>query len=267
LFKSAIIYTAIMSAKKGKKKVTLGYRMIEMLGKKFDELDKDKSGSLTLDELFALSDTGAADAEKIMEHFDMNGDQEIEREEFKHVGLILLSNQKFREVDTDGNGTLDPHEFKAALLQLNYEPEQIDKLFKRADADKNGVVDRFEFLSALLHMITDNDSDFNLGAAWAQQKVEDSTQGLQVALEPHFGPLPEGMEPGTKVLRLEDVGEILVNSSNLVNIKIPLKVRVEEKDEIKLIPMELSLPLKISTDLMQDAVTQQWKKVYKMLLD
>ena len=48
---------------------------------------------------------------------------------------------------------------------------------------------------------------------------------------------------------------------------LPSKVRVEDKDEIKLIPMELSLPLKISTDLMQEAVTQQWKKVYKMLLD
>lgn len=31
-----------------------------------------------------------------MDHFDMNGDAEIEKEEFKHVGLILLSNQKFR---------------------------------------------------------------------------------------------------------------------------------------------------------------------------
>jgi len=245
----------------------LGYRMIEMLGRKFDELDKDGNGSLTLDELFALSDTGVEDAEKIMEHFDMNGDQEIEKEEFKHVGLILLSNQKFREVDTDGNGTLDFDEFKAALLQLNYEPDQIEKLYKRADSDKNGVVDRFEFLSALLHMITDNDSNFDLSAAWAGQKVEDATQGLQVALEPHFGPLPEGSEPDTKVLRLEDVGEILVNSSNLINIKIPMKVRIEEKDEIKLIPMELSLPLKISTDLMQDEVTQQWKKVYKMLLN
>ena len=34
-----------------KKKPTLGYRMIELLDKKFDELDKDKSGSLNLDEL------------------------------------------------------------------------------------------------------------------------------------------------------------------------------------------------------------------------
>ena len=45
-----------------KKKPTLGYRMIELLDKKFDELDKDKSGSLSLDELFALSDTGKDDA-------------------------------------------------------------------------------------------------------------------------------------------------------------------------------------------------------------
>lgn len=50
-------------------------------------------------------------------------------------------------------------------------------------------------------------------------------------------------------------------------MRFHMKVRVEDKDEIKLIPMELSLPLKISTDLMQEAVTQQWKKVYKMLLD
>ena len=46
-----------------KKKPTLGYRMIELLDKKFDELDKDGSGSLSLDELFALSDTGKEDAQ------------------------------------------------------------------------------------------------------------------------------------------------------------------------------------------------------------
>ena len=46
-----------------KKKPSLGYRMIELLDKKFDELDKDGSGSLSLDELFSLSDTGKDDAE------------------------------------------------------------------------------------------------------------------------------------------------------------------------------------------------------------
>ena len=75
-----------MSAKKGKKKVTLGYRMIEMLGKKFDELDKDNSGSLTLDELFALSDTGAADAEKIMGKYIRTS---LRKEQFMRTGKAL----------------------------------------------------------------------------------------------------------------------------------------------------------------------------------
>ena len=39
--------------------------------------------------------------QRIMDHFDMNGDAEIEKEEFKHVGLILLSNQKFRFIQSD----------------------------------------------------------------------------------------------------------------------------------------------------------------------
>ena len=40
------------------KKITLGYRMIEMLNRKFDEFDKDKNGVLSLEEVLAMSDTG-----------------------------------------------------------------------------------------------------------------------------------------------------------------------------------------------------------------
>jgi len=247
-----------------KKKPTLGYRMIELLDKKFDELDKDGSGSLSLDELFALSDTGKDDAERIMDHFDMNGDAEIEKEEFKHVGLILLSNQKFRQCDTDGNGTLSLKEFKDAMLQLNYELPQIEKLFKRADTDRSGMIDRFEFLSALLHMITDNDADLNLGSAWTTEKIEQATAGLQVSLEPHFGPLPEGSD-GARVVTLEDLGEVEIDSANLVNVKIPLKVRLEGQEVIKLIPLELSLPLKITANTMGEEKTNQWKKVANSL--
>ena len=94
--------------------------------------------------------------------------------------------------------SLHSHTYKAAF-QIESFFLQIDKLFKRADADKNGVVDRFEFLSALLHMITDNDSDFNLGAAWAQQKVEDATQGLQV-LQP-FSAIPGEQHQLSKSIR------------------------------------------------------------------
>lgn len=248
-----------------KKKPSLGYRMIELLDKKFDELDKDGSGSLSLDELFSLSDTGKDDAERIMDHFDMNGDAEIEKEEFKHVGLILLSNQKFRQCDTDGNGSLSMDEFIAAMVQLNYEVPQIEKLFKRADTDRSGMIDRFEFLSALLHMITDNDANLDLGEAWNTEKIEQATAGLQVSLEPHFGPLPEGSDGGRSVT-LADLGEVEIDSINLITVKIPLKVRLEGEDVIKLIPLELSLPLKIIANNMGEEKTNQWKKVYKLLL-
>jgi len=248
-----------------KKKPTLGYRMIELLDKKFDELDKNGNGSLTLEELFALSDTGKDDAERIMDHFDMNGDAEIEKEEFKHVGLILLSNQKFRQVDTDGNGSLSKGEFTEAMKQLNYEPPQIEKLFKRADSDKSGQIDRFEFLSALLHMITDNDADLNLGSAWNTERIEQATAGLQVSLEPHFGPLPEGSD-GARSVTLADLGEVEIDTANLINVKIPLKVRLEGQEVIKLIPLELSLPLKITANNMGEETTNQWKKVYKLLI-
>ena len=40
------------------KRITLGYRMIETLNRKFDEFDKDKNGVLSLDEILAMSDTG-----------------------------------------------------------------------------------------------------------------------------------------------------------------------------------------------------------------
>jgi hypothetical protein len=44
------------------------------------------------------------------------------------------------------------------------------------------------------------------------------------------------------------------------------QVRLEGKDVIKLIPLELSLPVKITTNQMEEDHTNQWKKVYKMLL-
>jgi Ca2+-binding EF-hand superfamily protein len=248
-----------------KKKATLGYRMISLLDAKFDELDRDNNGSLSLDELFALSDTGKDDAQRIMEHFDMNGDAEIEKEEFKHVGLILLSNQKFQQCDVNGDGQLSVDEFKNAMLQLNYEAPQIEKIFKRADTDRSGVIDRMEFLSALLHMISDNDAALDLGSAWSTEKIEQATQGLQVSLEPHFGPLPEGSD-GAKSVTLADLGEIEIDTESLINVKIPIKVRLEGQEVIKLIPLELSLPLKITANQMGDEKTNQWKKVYKLLM-
>lgn len=157
--------------------------MIETLNRKFDEFDKDKNGVLSLEEILAMSETDQADAKQIMEHFDMNGDDQVEREEFKHVGLLLLSNQQFKSYDVDKDGVLSATEFSDALKTLGYEEDQIQKVFKRADMDGSGSIDRFEFLNALMHMIspqnTDADSSLNVSTAWrTEEKRIRKSQGL-----------------------------------------------------------------------------------------
>lgn len=153
-------------------RISLGYRMIELLNRKFEEFDADKNGVLTLNEILTMSDTNEDDAKLILEHFDMNGDDQIEREEFKHVGLLLLSNQQFKSHDKDGNGFLSKEEFAAALTKLNYEGEQIERIFKRADMDRSGSIDRFEFLNALMHMISPevDESSLDISAAWKEDR-------------------------------------------------------------------------------------------------
>merc|ERR1719193_1691094 len=156
------------------KRITLGYRMIETLNRKFDEFDRDKNGVLSLDEILEMSDTDEKDAKQIMDHFDMNGDDQVEREEFKHVGLLLLSNQQFKSYDADKDGVLSFAEFSAALKTLGYEDAQVQKVFKRADMDGSGSIDRFEFLNALLHMISpqnvDADSSMDVSSAWRTEE-------------------------------------------------------------------------------------------------
>jgi len=147
--------------------------MIEMLNRKFDEFDKDKNGVLSLEEVLAMSDTDETDAKSIMEHFDMNGDDQVEREEFKHVGLLLLSNQQFKAYDVDKDGVLSAAEFTNALKTLGYEEQNVQKIFERADMDKSGAIDRFEFLNALMHMIspqTDASSSLNVSSAWKSEE-------------------------------------------------------------------------------------------------
>jgi len=165
------------------KKISFGYRMIESLNRKFDEFDKDKNGVLTLDEILDMCGTDQKDAAHILKHFDMNGDDQVEREEFKHVGLLLMSNQQFKSFDINGDGTLSATEFSKALKSLHYEQAQIDKIFQRADTDGSGSIDRFEFLNALMHMVTPQQHDASAaadisGVLKAESKVIRKSQGV-----------------------------------------------------------------------------------------
>jgi hypothetical protein len=58
----------------------------------------------------------------------------------------------FRELDTDGTGTLNKQEFKAAFakLGLNLTDEEVDVLFGEYDRDRSGLIDMHEFREMVL---------------------------------------------------------------------------------------------------------------------
>ena len=84
--------------------VTIGRRIIDDLDRRFDALDTDEDDEIELDELFRLYETGSGAADAILRFYDASGDSVIDRDEFKRVGLVLLSNQKFRVADVDESG-------------------------------------------------------------------------------------------------------------------------------------------------------------------
>ena len=84
--------------------VTIGKRIVDDLEARFDALDTDEDDEIELDELFRLYETGGGASEAILRFYDASGDNVIDRDEFKKVGLVLLSNQKFRVADVDESG-------------------------------------------------------------------------------------------------------------------------------------------------------------------
>eukprot|EP01043_Picozoa_sp_COSAG02_P006050 COSAG02_NODE_168_length_31711_cov_68.337973_33_plen_339_part_00 len=67
--------------------------------------------------------------------------------EEKTRNRILSIRQKFKLIDTDGNGTLDIEEFYELCANLNMSKEQLHSDFVRLDVDKSGSIDFEEFLS------------------------------------------------------------------------------------------------------------------------
>ena len=71
-------------------------------------------------------------------------------EKTKSGGAELL--RLFRQFDKDGNQAIDRDEFKATLkiYNLDLEDDDVDMMFKRYDQDKDGFIDYYEFIQHLL---------------------------------------------------------------------------------------------------------------------
>jgi len=163
--------------------VTIGKRLLADLDRRFDNLDTDDDDEIELQELFKLYKAGDGEAEAILRFYDADGDNVIDREEFRKVGLILLSNQKFYVADVDDSGhtsALSWSEFLNAMKEMGFSKKFARKIFEDADANKNGEIEQMEFLNAMLMFISDWEPD-----------DETASQASSTESEPEPKPKPE----------------------------------------------------------------------------
>lgn len=121
----------------------------------FNEIDKDKSGTITIDEFrAAIKRKGSLMSEQelvdLMEHADVNGDGTIDYEEFLaatiHAGKLQREEQlkaAFEHFDLNGDGHISREELLTALKDLGINDAQ--EIVDQVDADGDGSIDYNEF--------------------------------------------------------------------------------------------------------------------------
>ncbi|KAI8470620.1 MAG: kinase-like domain-containing protein [Monoraphidium minutum] len=134
---------------------------IEGLKSMFAAMDKDGSGTITVDEMReGLKSKGTLipeeDLAALMENADLTGDGTIDYEEFLAATMNLGKLQKdehlhkaFQHFDADGSGYITVEELEAALAQQDGDvaalAEQIKNILAEVDKDKDGRIDYEEF--------------------------------------------------------------------------------------------------------------------------
>jgi len=138
----------------------------------FTLMDKDGTGTLTLDEMIQAlrnmqqgekgGSIGEDEIKEIVEAMDYDGDGEIDYTEFVTAALHITQQQRgdkdqwnkrietaFNRIDSDGNGYIDSKELAQELAASGESPETIAELIKEYDTDGDGFIDFNEFKSIL----------------------------------------------------------------------------------------------------------------------
>ena len=112
----------------------------------FDAVDRDRSGSIDATELQAALSHGGmqfshATTEKMIRMFDRDGSNSIQFMEFQQLnGFIQQMSAGFRARDTDGSGTLEGHEVRAALAASGYQLSEpvFQAMMRKFDPERHG---------------------------------------------------------------------------------------------------------------------------------
>jgi Ca2+-binding EF-hand superfamily protein len=80
--------------------------------KLIEKLDSNKDGKLDVNELKAMKDLRAQHRQEMMKKFDANNDGKLDEAEREKLSQEKTA-ERFKKLDTDGNGALSLQEFQA----------------------------------------------------------------------------------------------------------------------------------------------------------
>ena len=130
----------------------------------FDMFDKDKSGTISANEITKImknfgNPVSKKEVERMIAEIDTSGDGELDFEEFvtlmqRNISYIEESEEDlvlraFKAFDKDHDGKITNYEFRYILTQLGdkFTEEECDTLFKECDLDNDGVLVYQDFIN------------------------------------------------------------------------------------------------------------------------
>eukprot|EP00798_Chlamydomonas_sp_ICE-L_P031421 gene31421-6594_t len=127
----------------------------------FLDIDKDKSGTITVEEFsLALKKKGSAipeaEVQRLLLDADVNGDGTIDYDEFLAATMALSKLERedhlkaaFQHFDLDGDGHITHDELMQSLQKLGINDEQIKEIITEVDKDDSGTIDYVEFCTMM----------------------------------------------------------------------------------------------------------------------
>ena len=131
----------------------------------FDLFDKDSSGSITTKELGTVmrnlgQNPSEEELKQMIREVDLNGNGTIDFKEFMCLMVKKMKDndpeeelqEAFKVFDNDQNGYINSHELRHAMTNLgeNLSPQEVEEIVKEADLDNDQQIDYDEFMKVIM---------------------------------------------------------------------------------------------------------------------
>ncbi|KAK3599650.1 hypothetical protein CHS0354_029111 [Potamilus streckersoni] len=137
---------------------------IAELREAFSLFDKDGDGDISVKELGSVmrslgQNPSDKELEEMIKEVDVDGNGTIDFDEFLHMMGRKMKvtdtedeiKEAFKVFDKDNNGLISPSELKSVMVNLGERltDEEVDEMIKEADVDGDGYINYEEFLRIL----------------------------------------------------------------------------------------------------------------------